>query len=360
MRLSTTDFRVPMLALLRGRREAFVLPTAYILLLIFLYGSIHGLCYGRKHSGILPVSHGATNAEIAKSTYIQLQALVQTPTEISDFAGMGDRMALFSRLAHAISQDRSLDYKPLVALLRRQFHWWEPAWSIYAPWNSRGWIKKPTTGIVICAGAQNFVYAGHLIRTLRNTLKSTLPIEIAYSGEADLPFQKRAALKALDNNIETLNLLDYFDDNIAGLQVGGFAQKPFAMLASRFQKVILLDADTIFLQNPDRIFETEPGLAETGTLFWHDRAFIQIDEVNADRHSWFLGLMDGREPSGMLNQSLFWTENVHHEMESGIVCMDKSRPGVFMSLVFATWMNTQEVRAGVTYAHTYGKLHDIQ
>lgn len=348
-----------MLALLRVRREAFVLPTAYILLLIFLYGSIHGFSYGRKHLGILPVSHGTTNAEIANSTYIQLQALVQTPTDISDFAGMGDRMALFSRLAHAISQDRSLDYKPLVALLRRQFHWWEPAWSIYAPWNSRGWIKKPTTGIVICAGAQNFVYAGHLIRTLRNTLKSTLPIEIAYSGEADLPFQKRAALKALDNNIETLNLLDYFDDNIAGLQVGGFAQKPFAMLASRFQKVILLDADTIFLQNPDHIFDTEPGLAETGTLFWHDRAFFQNDETNADRHSWFQGLMDGREPSGMLNQSFFWTEKVYHEMESGIVCMDKGMPGVFMSLVFATWMNTWEVR-GVTYAHTYGKLHDNQ
>lgn len=347
-----------MLALLRTRREAFILPTAYILLLIFLYCSITSFRYGGKHLASLSGSHGTNYAEVANSTHIQLQAMVQQHTEISDFAGMGDRMALFSRLAHAVTQDRSLDYKPLVALLRQQFHWWEPAWSIYAPWNSRGWIQKPTTGIVICAGAQNFVLAGHLIRTLRKTLKSTLPIEIAYSGEADLPFVNRAALKALDNNIETVNLLDYFDDNIAGLQNGGFAQKPFAMLASRFQKVILLDADTVFLQNPDHIFETEPGLAETGTLFWHDRAFFQSDASNGDRHSWLNGFMDGREPSGMLNQSLFWTEGVYHEMESGVVCMDKARPGVFMSLVFATWMNTREVRS-VTYAHTYGKQHDV-
>ena len=227
------------------------------------------------------------------------------------------------------------------------------------PWNPRGWVKKQTTGIVICTGAHNFVYAGHLIRTLRNTLKSKLPIEIAYSGEADLPFVNRAALKALDNNIETLNLLDYFDDHIAGLQDGGFAQKPFAMLASRFQRVILLDADIIFLQDLDHIFEKEPGLAETGTLFWHDRAFVQTDESSTDRHSWFRGFMNGREPSTMLNKSLFWTDDIYHEMESGVVCMDKGRPGVFMSLVFATWMNTREVRS-VTYAHTYGKQRNVQ
>ena len=343
-----------MLALLRARRDAFILPTAYFLLLLFLYGSISGLQYSRKGLGSLSVSHGTNYAEIANSTHTELQALIQQGVDTSDFAGMADRVALFSRLADAITQDRSLDYQPLVALLRQQFHWWEPAWSIYAPWNPQRWIKTRNTGIVICAGAHNFIYAGHLIRTLRNTLKSKLPIEIAYSGEADLPFANRAALKALDSNIEMLNLLDYFDDHIAGLQDGGFAQKPFAMLASRFQKVILLDADIIFLQKPDQMFETEPGLAETGTLFWHDRAFVQTDDSSTDRHSWFRGLMNGREPSSMLKKSLFWTQHMYHEMESGAVCMDKGRPAVFMSLVFATWMNTREAR-GITYAHTYGK-----
>ena len=343
-----------MLPLLRARAGPLVLPLTYLLLFIFLYGSISGVRYGGKHLGNLSVSHGTNYAEIANSTLVELQANVHNHIDISDFAGMGDRMALFSRLANAVAHDKSLDYKPLVALLRQQFHWWEPAWSIYAPWSSRGWGRKQTTGIIICAGANSFVYAGHLIRTLRYTLKSQLPIEIAYSGEADLPFEHRAALKALDNNIETLNLLDYFDDSIAGLQNGGFAQKPFAMLASSFQRVILLDADIIFLQNPDHIFENEPGLAETGTLFWHDRSFIQTDDSATDRHSWFKGFMDGREPSDMLSKSLFWTGNTYHEMESGAVCMDKGRADVFMSLVFATWMNTEEVRS-VTYAHTYGK-----
>ena len=343
-----------MLVFLRGRREAFILPAAYLVLVIFLYGSINGIGYRGKRLGSPSAHQGTRYALIANSTHSQLEAIVHEPIDISDFAGMGDRMALFSRLAHAVTQDETLDHNPLLTLLREQFHWWEPAWSIYAPWNPRSRTKKQTTGIVICVGANNFIYAGHLIRTLRKTLNSTLPIQIAYSGEADLPFEKRAALKALDNNIQTLNLLDYFDDHIAGLQDGGFAQKPFAMLASRFQKVILLDADTIFLQNPDRMFEREPGLTDTGMLFWHDRAFRQDGDSNADRHSWIRGLMSGREPSRMLNQSLFWTDGVFHEMESGAVCMDKGRSSVFMSLVFSAWMNTREVRS-VTYAHTYGK-----
>lgn len=49
--------------------------------------------------------------------------------------------------------------------------------------------------------------------------------------------------------------------------------KLFAVLASRCQRTIFLDADAVFLQSPDRLFETKAGLMEIGALFWHDRAF---------------------------------------------------------------------------------------
>ena len=122
----------------------------------------------------------------------------------------------------------------------------------------------------MCAGSNNFLFAVQHIQTLRNVLHSTLPIQVAYASDDDLHYSDRVLLQNLGPNIETLNLLDHFDESIAGLKTGTWAQKPFAMLASRFEKVIIVDADTIFMQKPDKVFDDEPGLVETGTMFYHD------------------------------------------------------------------------------------------
>ena len=204
----------------------------------------------------------------------------------------------------------------------------------------------------MCAGSKNFLFAVHHIQTLRNVLHSTLPIQVAYAGDDDLHYSDRVLLTNLGPNIETLNLLDHFDESVTGLRTGTWAQKPFAMLASRFQKVIIVDADTIFMQKPDSVFMEEPGLVETGTMFYHDMTWRVYQD---ERQGWFHRLMEGREPSKMLNQSAFWSEGVFVEMESGVVCMDKGRPSVFMSLVFSSWMETEDVRKTVTDEHTHGK-----
>lgn len=113
-------------------------------------------------------------------------------------------------------------------------------------------------------------------------IRSTLPIEIAYAGDSDLPSFERDALKALNSRLDTTDLLKYFQNSTAGLQKGEYATKPFALLASRFQKAILVDADFILLQSPDRLFKTHPKLTETGTLFWHDRAFTRKAKLLAN------------------------------------------------------------------------------
>jgi Mannosyltransferase putative len=51
---------------------------------------------------------------------------------------------------------------------------------------------------------------------------------------------------------------------------GGWALRPFAILASSFKKVILTDADTVFLQDPSALL-TEPGFMDTGAIFYRDR-----------------------------------------------------------------------------------------
>ena len=69
------------------------------------------------------------------------------------------------------------------------------------------------------------------------------------------------------------NLQEHFDESVAGLQDGKYAMKPFAAIASRFRMTILVDADVIFLKNPDTIFEEHSSVATLGTLFYHDRVY---------------------------------------------------------------------------------------
>src|SRR5205814_1779974 len=135
----------------------------------------------------------------------------------------------------------------------------------------RSYIPK-SRGLVIAAGKNNFRFACHLIVSLRNIHNSTIPIEVAYAGEDDLPIQFRKVLKSLGTDVETLDVTAVFDDATLDLQHGheGWAIKPFATLASRFEQVILLDADAVFLQSPEVLFQ-HSGYLETGTLLFHDR-----------------------------------------------------------------------------------------
>lgn len=287
---------------------------------------------------------------MAHDAEVRLNASLQSPISISNFTAMGDRMAAFAELNEALVQDRSLDRTTLASALSHQFPWWKVDKARYAPWSPPAIAQ---TGLVACVGSNNFLVAAHLVRILRNVLNSTLPIEIFYAGENDLSGPRQSDLKALDANLETVDLLEYFDDSGAGLQTGGYAMKPFAALTSRFEKVILVDADVIFLQRPDGIFEEHPALKDTGTLFWHDRAYT--DPGDFSRRDWVKGLLDGRQPSALLNQSIFWQEDLWQEMDSGVVCIDKTKSTAFMGLVFATWMNSKEIREEIVYKAVLGR-----
>ncbi|KAI9835993.1 MAG: hypothetical protein M1838_005169 [Thelocarpon superellum] len=278
------------------------------------------------------------------------------PAQFSDLADMADRMKAFIKLATAVQMEPLLDEQPLEDLLRQQFPWLNASQLEYTPWSRhrRRQHAPPsppaeTTGMVICVGRKNAVLAGHLIHTLRNVLNSTLPIEFAYLGNDDLPAEAQELLMAIATDVSPLDLTRAFPAHSLGLE-SGWGLKPFALLASRYQRVILADADVIFMQKPDDIFETQPGLAETGTLFWHDRA---IDFLVGSLRDWLQPIMEHRRPSAMLQKSLMWTDDARMEMEAGVVCMDKGRAGVFMSAVLTAWMNSGDIRQD-TYHYMWG------
>lgn len=280
-------------------------------------------------------------AQIAHDATIRLQYAVNSST-ISKIEGpnlfsMAKHMSTFALLLQAILADKSISRRPFLDLLERYFGWWEPSDTTHLPWEA----KNHTSGIVLAAGQGNMVLAAHAIRTLRNVVNTTLPIQVSYAGDDDLPADKRQELLTLDSTLELLNVLDYYNESVAGLISGGYAMKPFAALASSFEKVIIIDADTIFMQRPDEWFDEYEDLKRTGTLFFHDRAFGGRRTTD-----WVKDVLreGGREPSATLNSSMFWQEELEHQQESGVVFFNKAVPGAFMSLLFTTYMNTQPVR----------------
>lgn len=190
---------------------------------------------------------------------------------------------------------------------------------------------------------------------MRKVFGSSIPIEVMFAGNNDLDVEKQNAIKSLHENISVVDIMHVFDESIVGLQGGGWAIKPFAIMASSFEHVIMADADCVFLQSPEAAFD-DPGYIASGTLFFHDRVF---DFPNAtpgtsDRFQWWNSVMNGRTPSPMLQQSKFWSNITIDEMESGVVLINKSKKRALLGLMFAAWMNTKVIRETVTYVHSYG------
>lgn len=287
-------------------------------------------------------------AQIAHDATIQLQYAMNSSTiskiEAPNLFSMAKHMSTFARLLEAILTDITIDRKPFLDLRQRYFGWWKASTTTHLPWEA----KTHTTGIVLTAGQGNMVLAAQAIRTLRNVVKTTLPIQVAYAGDGDLPKHRREEMRALDPKLELINILNHYDEKVAGLRFGGYAMKPFAALASSFERVIIIDADTVFMQRPDEWFEKNAGLKQTGTLFFHDRAYGGRKTTD-----WVKDLLkeSGRKPSATLNSSMYWQEELEHQQESGVVFFNKAIPGAFMSLLFTTYMNSQNVRS-----YLYGQV----
>ena len=300
--------------------------------------------------GTLEPKISSKAAQSAYDATLRLQYALSSSTiskvEGPNLLGMAKHISTFALLLEAILNDTSIDRKPFHQLRKQYFAWFRPSDTTHLPWLA----KNNTTGIVMTAGQKNMVFAMHAIRTLRNVINTTLPIQVAYAGDDDLPAEKRREMRAIDPSFELINVRDYYDEDVAGLGSGGWAMKPFAALASRFEKVILIDTDTIFMQRPDELFEVNAGLKQTGTLFFHDRAL-----KGRRTTEWVEELLNtgGRTPSTTLNSSMYWQEELEHQQESGVVFINKAVPGAFMSLLFTTYMNLKSVRAEI-YGHVMG------
>ncbi|KAK5049304.1 hypothetical protein LTR84_004233 [Exophiala bonariae] len=299
--------------------------------------------------------------EAHDSTRLALSS--HNPGAIEDFGLIGHKVAALADLAQNYTNS-AIDSSELNRLITEHFPWWNDSTLRYFPWMRWPFkvMKDPSTylkmlrhkvGIVIPAGDGNARETAHLITTLRNVHKCKLPIDIAYVGDGDMSPSIRAFLSRLGTNVNFIDLTQVFDNTL--IQLKGYSSKPFAILASRYPRTILLDSDAVFFANPDDIFSMYQSLKETGLLFFHDRT---VENGNTPVRQEWVGAqlkLAGRLPSAHLaNNSLFFRHHIDEEADAALVAVDKSKPDTYMAMVFACWMNTKHVRETVTYQRLFG------
>jgi hypothetical protein len=87
-------------------------------------------------------------------------------------------------------------------------------------------------------GKDQFIYAVHLISTLKHIHQVPYPIQVVYASDNDLPIEYRLALKGISEDVETFDVLHFFDEKMVGIEGIGWSIKVFAILASPFEQVM--------------------------------------------------------------------------------------------------------------------------
>ncbi|MBI3417902.1 MAG: hypothetical protein HY043_21625 [Verrucomicrobia bacterium] len=121
-------------------------------------------------------------------------------------------------------------------------------------------------GIVICGGGVlMFTNAWVCINMLRR-LGCVLPIQLWHLGDEEMDDTMRALVTPL--GVECVDAFAVRREHPVR-RLNGWALKPYALVHSPFEEVMLLDADNVPVVNPEFLFET-PQFRRSGAIFWPD------------------------------------------------------------------------------------------
>ncbi|KAF9103430.1 hypothetical protein BGX29_003390 [Mortierella sp. GBA35] len=225
-------------------------------------------------------------------------------------------------------------------LEKRLFPWVhyvrQSSFSLYNTYKGRG--------LVFCAGNGQFEFVVTAIQAIRSRLKSTLPIQVFHMGDGDLSPPRQNYLRDMTTDVEVIDVTNILDNDY--MRLGGWAIKPFAMLASNFEEVMFVDADAYFLQDPAVLFQ-DPGYLATGALFFYDRTLFQGWVVGSD---WLKSITPIL--SSFPRTSRWFRRTSAHEQESGVVLINKRTR--FLGMLATCKMNSKWERELVSYKISHG------
>lgn len=289
---------------------------------------------------------------MAGETIFSQLAVIPEPGYTPDFVSMTAAQRLFKSLfqyfdkiitiqPNATADPKYKDTWELYQRLESTLYPW-----IHPYWENAFHINNQTQGqgIVLCVGNNQFQYAATTIRTLREVLHSTLPIEVFYIRENDLSPKRQLYLQTEFTNLTLRKLDDYIGEYYT--RFGGWAMKPFALLASHFSEVIMMDADVFFLQEPSLLF-ADLGYQAAGSLFFYDRTLFPNWEKGPD---WLRSFLPTFSP--LVEKTRWFRGLSSHEQESGVIVMDKRKS--LLGLLSTCKLNGKNERDQVVYKHVHG------
>ena len=253
-----------------------------------------------------------------------LADLLTTPETVPDFKILTYQQRAFKTLFQFLDQaivQKDIDVKTDPAY---KDHWalYEQLEATLYPWLRPHWdnvfqINNRTAGrgIVMCVGNYHFRYAATMIRSLREVLHNDMPIEVFYIRDDDLAENKREYLETEFTNLRTRQVVDSFNDWYT--RFDGWSIKAYAILASSFSEVMLVDADVFFFKNPDILFDDD-GFKKTGALFYKDRTLFPGWDLG---RNWLKSFLPTQSP--LVENTRWWKKETSHEQESGVVLVDK-------------------------------------
>eukprot|EP00040_Diaphanoeca_grandis_P033971 m.209000 g.209000 ORF g.209000 m.209000 type:complete len:482 (-) comp33026_c0_seq9:249-1694(-) len=179
-------------------------------------------------------------------------------------------------------------------------------------------------GIVMSAGGRMYFTSVYVtIRTLREVNKCTLPIEVFYHGNDELPHS------AIEHMTTTYNVkfIDITTLPAAkGINLRGYQMKAFSLYLSSFEEALWLDSDNIPLKDPSFLFDTQLYL-DKGALFWPD--FCNMISVRRETFGVFGFEEPAAQPQPRTNKTTIWSERcfegIATELETGQVLLNKKR-----------------------------------
>ncbi len=264
-------------------------------------------------------------------------------TDMRRLENRGDMytLGLKLRLLKKIKEFSGSEATELKAEIEKNlFGWLQPTFfdvdSLRDSWEGKG--------IVIVTGNKHAKLAAHLIKIVR-ILGCMLPIEIFYADAEDLN-QEWITHYDKQFNVKSVSLSSLIESK--KLDIHSWDLKPFALLFSSFEEVILFDADAVVLRDPMTLFE-EAGYKSEGTVFFKDR--IMGGHTRHPLKPWFERSFP--DLSDLARNSTMYNEKGHYELEAGLLVMNKAKH--YVGILAASLLNLEPIRSKELHEYSHGE-----
>ncbi|DBA91081.1 TPA: hypothetical protein ACH3X1_016046 [Trebouxia sp. C0004] len=170
---------------------------------------------------------------------------------------------------------------------------------------------QPVRGIIMPAGKALRLGSAYVaVQLLREELQCDLPIEIWHiAGEIDA--HTKAVFETSFSGVTCRDATTLpYPSHHKPASIKGYALKAFALYATSFTEVILLDADNLPVLNPALLFDS-PEYQLHGSMFWPDLFALPLSRVSGIQAQAYhlLGWSEPWAPSAVGNSSFMFAES---------------------------------------------------